>query len=512
MMCLGRPLTGGQLFDGIRFARHMQVADSAVLWLEEGEVLLSLLNSRSDLAGLTFCAAGDAAGLLEAAQQAGCELIITDLDLLTLYDKMAARLNKHKKWEQKLTAAVVHSADALVEAAAEIAGGMLFVVNVDSARVLYRGGYAKSDDTRICELMDYERLTGTSYEWLNAHMDLETFCCEMEDGGRLYSGLMSGDENLRLLLYTRKELPAEEAWLLLNLTCSGMQTVWAQKGQQSRSQRPFGEVWQDIVHQKLVTEDEISDALAHTDCPPRRFISLILVEVPQKSLLPNRKHALMTHLQELIPQVSVAEQDDGFLFVLSDELRTMQPYPKIDYTAVQKLLEQYDAYMAMGNATSRRDKLRTNYLLVNSTLHLGKALRNDCKQRVFFYEDFAEYVSIDLCINSFSAIMGHDDIVYLTNPDCIKLYRHDQIYQNNLLDVLYQYCLNSANISVAAKACYMHRNTFSAKMEQVMKMIKADLSNGDVRQRMIFSYKVLRYYDKYARINLVQKFSVSPPV
>lgn len=132
--------------------------------------------------------------------------------------------------------------------------------------------------------------------------------------------------------------------------------------------------------------------------------------------------------------------------------------------------------------------------------------------RIFFFEEYAEYISIDLCLNSFSVLMGHDDIIYLTHPDATKVYRYDLAHDSNLLEVLYQYCINNGNISIASKASYMHRNTFSAKLAELMELIKADLSNGEIRQRMIFSYKILRYYDRYAKINLGQRFSVSPPV
>ena len=174
-------------------------------------------------------------------------------------------------------------------------------------------------------------------------------------------------------------------------------------------------------------------------------------------------------------------------------------------------MARYDAYAAISNATSRRAMLRTNYILTKSVLHLGRALRSSTTQRVFFFEDYAEYVMIDLCINSFSALLGHDDIIYLTHPDAVKLYRYDLRHHTNLLDVLYYYCLNNCSISQAAKAAYMHRNTFSAHLAKLQELIRADLDNGEIQQRMVFSYKILRYYDRYAKINLGKRLSVSAP-
>ena len=161
--------------------------------------------------------------------------------------------------------------------------------------------------------------------------------------------------------------------------------------------------------------------------------------------------------------------------------------------------------------TSRRSMLRTNYLLTKSVLQMGRSLRPTNTQRIFFFEDYAEYVAIDLCINSFSALLGHDDIIYLTHPDAVKLYRYDMLHKTNLIDVLYYYCLNNGSVSQAAKAAYMHRNTFSARLAKLQELTKADLTSGEIQQRMVFSCKILRYYDRYAKINLGKRLSISLP-
>ena len=103
--------------------------------------------------------------------------------------------------------------------------------------------------------------------------------------------------------------------------------------------------------------------------------------------------------------------------------------------------------------------------------------------------------------------MGHDDIIYLTHPEAVKLYRYDVAHNTNLLDVLYYYCLNNCSVSQAARAAYMHRNTFSARLAKLQELIKADLANGEIQQRMVFSYKILRYYDHYAKIDLNKRLN-----
>ena len=112
---------------------------------------------------------------------------------------------------------------------------------------------------------------------------------------------------------------------------------------------------------------------------------------------------------------------------------------------------------------------------------------------------------IDLCLNSFSELLGHNDIIYLTHPDAVNLARYDHRHHTDLLDVLYYYCLCGENIVKTAQTAYMHRNTVTAKISKIRQLIQADLSDGQIRQRMIFSCKILRYYEKYVKIDIEEK-------
>jgi hypothetical protein len=118
----------------------------------------------------------------------------------------------------------------------------------------------------------------------------------------------------------------------------------------------------------------------------------------------------------VFPDSNAAVYDDFVVLMISRPDRVFQPTPIFDNERFTELLVRYNAYASISNATSRRSMLRTNYLISKSILQLGRALSLNQKQRFFFFEDYAEYFMIDLCINSFSELLGHDDIIYLTHP------------------------------------------------------------------------------------------------
>ena len=51
----------------------------------------------------------------------------------------------------------------------------------------------------------------------------------------------------------------------------------------------------------------------------------------------------------------------------------------------------------------------------------------------------------------------------------------------------------------------------AARLAKLQELSKADLTNGEIQQRMVFSCKILRYYDRYAKINLGKRLAASPP-
>ena len=112
--------------------------------------------------------------------------------------------------------------------------------------------------------------------------------------------------------------------------------------------------------------------------------------------------------------------------------------------------------------------------------------------------------------------MGHDDLIFLTSPDAVNIYRYDQQNGTDLLSVLYQYCKNNGNISAAAKDAYMHRNTFASRLAEIRSILKdVDINDGKVQHRLLFSCRVFRYYnfyyDKKASRSLSERLSIIDP-
>ncbi len=504
-------------FHAVRFVRRWDGPDPAVLWIGGAEELHPLLEDGQVPAGTAFFSAGGTASLLDLAQKRQVSLVTTDLDLFALSDVLSAALRRRQEWSFRLLEAAGqrHNVQDVVEAGAKLAGGALFLLNA-GRKVIYASGSACPDSAPVRELVEQGRLREPSARVLmsgDPGQTGEAYCYAMGSEGRCW--VQRVYKNQSLISYMLLFVPCGnwdlDAATLLELVRENVSRAAAAEGGGYWAGADFKALMADLLSGRLTDEQEICRRFSLISRRPQQFCTFIVLEpgAPHGPLVAST--ALLAQLESIFPESNAAVYDDGIVLLLSCPDRDFQPAPVFDRERFQDLLARYDAYAAISNATSRRAMLRTNYILTKSVLHLGRALRSSTTQRVFFFEDYAEYVMIDLCINSFSALLGHDDIIYLTHPDAVKLYRYDLRHHTNLLDVLYYYCLNNCSISQAAKAAYMHRNTFSAHLAKLQELIRADLDNGEIQQRMVFSYKILRYYDRYAKINLGKRLSVSAP-
>lgn len=502
----------------VRFVRYWGGQDLSALWVGTGPEIRALLERwpcPAVLHGTFFFAAGPTDGLEDMARALDLDLVVTDLELLELHERLSAVLRRHQDWSLRLLSAAGrrHNIQDVADCAAELAGGALFLLNT-GGRVVYYGGRACLDSDPAREMLDKGILSPITAQLLLPNGDGPALSCQaMGSRGKCWGKKVykRGELISYMLLFTPTGWQDADTDALLELVSENVSRVVACREGRYWAGADFKTLLADLLSGKLSEEEEIRRRFSLISRIPQQFCSFIIVEPASPEFFSDPPSALLAQLESIFPESNAALYDGGIVLLLSRPDRDFQPAPIFDQAQLQALLARYDTFAAISNATSRRAMLRTNYLLTKSVLQLGRSLRPTNTQRIFFFEDYAEYVAIDLCINSFSALLGHDDIIYLTHPDAVKLYRYDMLHNTNLIDVLYYYCLNNGSVSQAAKAAYMHRNTFSARLAKLQELTKADLSSGEIQQRMVFSCKILRYYDHYAKINLGKRLSISLP-
>lgn len=486
--------------------------DPAALWVGQGEEVRELLRTRDGLSGTTFFAAGDAGGLLPLARDRQVNLVVCDMEATRLHEALSAVLRRYQGWELLLFKAAgrCRGLQGTMDAAARLAGGALVLLD-GGGRVVCSGSCAPLDIPAARELLRRGRLPGE----VPPDRPGEKLAHRPVDGGICWEKRLRPADGsaAHMLLFTGPDWTRPDAAELLELVHGAVELLPPEEKGRYWTRTDLKRLLDELLSGRLAEDGEIERRLSRLPRPAQQFCNFVVVEPAVPGARSAMPAFLLPQLEDIFPGSTGTLYGNGAVLLVSCPNRDFQPSPPFDRERLQELLAGYDLYAAVSNATSRRSMMRTTYLLTKSVMQLGQSLRFSSKTRIFFFEDYAEYIAIDLCINSFVDLMGHDDIIYLAHPGMVKVYRYDAVHGTNLLDVVYYYCLNNCNVSQAAGAAYMHRNTFAARLAKLQELIQVDLSKGELQQRMIFSYKILRYYDRYAKINLRQRLGIdnAPP-
>lgn len=106
---------------------------------------------------------------------------------------------------------------------------------------------------------------------------------------------------------------------------------------------------------------------------------------------------------------------------------------------------------------------------------------------LYHYDAYSIYHCLELCA-------PHMNLVQLCHSAVLKLESYDRKNSTELMGTLHAYLSCHQNISEAAAALYIHRNTLSKRLDKINDIISLDFSDAETVFHLMFSYRVLEYY------------------
>jgi len=496
----------------IRFVRHYHssiVGD--VIYIGDEAATRQAFSSSPPPSNTTFFICGGTP-LPTFLSGEGNNFIAVALDELDTYERISSVSALYRKWSDTLDRAVCKGEriQTILDAAAELAAADIVLLNMAN-RVIFVSRQGETTPALFDELFYTGILSSTLLDALEIQISRESSVVQWRELNEavcwFYPVFKNGQLISHMLLIAPKSSSSLDGATLLSMLQERITDFFSIFDTDIRywAGKDFRTLLDDIMAQKMTDEEELERRLTAIMPAPERFCSFVVIEFRKQKSQDALPMQFVTELERFFPNSNIALYPQSIIILLSRPDREFQPFPIFDESGFSALLSQYNAYAAISNATRSRTMLRTFLIMAKSTLQLAGCLSNQISRRVYYFEDYAEYIIIDLCITSCRELFGHDDLIYLTHPDVLALYRYDMKHQDCLLDVLYHYCLNGLSLAKTAKGAYLHRNTVTVKVKKIGELIKADLNNGNIQQRLIFSYKILRYCEKYAKIDLVRR-------
>lgn len=274
--------------------------------------------------------------------------------------------------------------------------------------------------------------------------------------------------------------------------------MFSNQGVDYSSNADFGSLAADLIECRLTDPQELEQRLKQIKLAVRRYFHVVLAsfEGDQEHIRnPIPWNYVISQLEQIFPFSNATTYQGDILMIVRKTKRSSRlPFHQ---QRLLEILERYNGYIAIGNATEYLTSLPPVYHQTRDAIRLGRVM--DPERRIFYYEDYSIYHVIEMASEAARQRMCSRNPVHLCNNEAIAILLYDKKTGSNLLEFLYYYLLNERNATETAKALYIHRNTALYKVHKIEEIIGSGLEDPILRERLLFSCHVLEYITRYRK-------------
>ena len=471
----------------------------------------AVLGGRLPQASLCMISAGTCAGLEGRPLPGQLTLIETGLDLLPLYNRVHEHIHAFRLWDERLQEAVYVNAglQEMLQRASPLLHGPLLLVNVGFKHIASvfdpQVSDAPADELRSCGYQSFDTIQAIRRQAPVRGGRDEDFCEYVSDlsGNYTITRMVRYQDTLaaRLCVILDGGAPnpcyADLAKILAGYIAEFM---FSNQSVDYSSNAAFGSLAADLIEFRLTDPEELEQRLKQIQLAVHRYYHVMLVsfgdEQDRNSIPWNYS---ISQLERLFPFSNITTYRGDILLIIRKMKRGLRPV--FDQESLQKLLEHYNGFTAIGNFSEYLTSLPAVYHQTKYALRLGRVMDPD--QRIYYYEDYSMYQIVEMADAAARQNLGSRNIVHLCHPALITLVMYDKKTGGNLTEVLYAYLRNERNAAETAKALYIHRNTRLYKVRKIEELIGQDLDSPVLRERLMFSYHVLEYMRRYRKEDIL---------
>ena len=106
---------------------------------------------------------------------------------------------------------------------------------------------------------------------------------------------------------------------------------------------------------------------------------------------------------------------------------------------------------------------------------------------LYYYDNYSVYHALEFCA-------AQIDLRELCHTAVLTLERYDRKNGTAYMGTLPAYLATGKNVSEAAQALYIHRNTLAKRLEKISDLISVDLEDRETVFHLLFSLRAMEYY------------------
>lgn len=438
-------------------------------------------------------------------------LVETDLPLTALYNRVQEQLHRFEVWQSRMQEAVYTNSglQELLQRTSAVLPVTLVLVNPGYKRMaaVYHPQVVDrvADEVRENGYLSFNTLQSTRRQTPlrgGRGKGFVEFVSAQDHNYVIIRDITYQDRLAAMLLVIRGgEEPDQACSDLMEIVARYIsQFMFSNQGVAYNSNAAFGSLVADLIEFRLTEPEELEQRLKQIQLAVRRYYHVMVAsfgDKPDAESIP--WNYIISLLEHIFPFCNATTYRGEILLLIRKTQRGHRP--RYNEEALERLLERYDGKAAFGNFSEFLTSLPTMYYQTKSALRLGQAL--DPGRRVYFYEDYSMYQIVEMAAQMLRQEMGSRNIVHLCHPALIAMVMDDKRTGGNLTDVLYEYLRCERNAALAAKRLYIHRNTMLYKIRKIEDVIGQSLDDPSLRERLLFSYRVLEYMRRYCKEDIL---------
>jgi sugar diacid utilization regulator len=252
--------------------------------------------------------------------------------------------------------------------------------------------------------------------------------------------------------------------------------------------------FEDILEQRLKTDETISNRLLYLDWKPKDEFVIIAIPIIMSNYNAFMMISIQGHIRRLIPD-SLFTADAVSMTLLV----TVKKGHSINHELFSRLSTYLRSIHLRAGISGKYAKLyNTHFALKQAFFALEAAKKMNNTATLVSYDDYAVYNMIQCCskeINLHSVCLS----------GVFRLIEYDENHTMKLTPTLRCYLNNAQNIGNTSTALHIHRNSLTYRIEKLKEVLGVDFENGYDIMRLNLSFEILDYLEKSLNTTLPLK-------
>lgn len=188
-------------------------------------------------------------------------------------------------------------------------------------------------------------------------------------------------------------------------------------------------------------------------------------------------------LQERFPNATVFLYGEQIKFITG--VHDESTHERLILHQIEEFFREHDLIAGVSQLGRNFRSLAARHRQAMKAIQMGQLLKGEGP--LYYYDNYSVYHALELCSEGI-------DLRQLCHAAVLKLEQYDRKNGTALMGTLHAYLASGKNVSEAAAALYIHRNTLSKRLEKINDIITVDLDDREAVFHLLFSFRVIEYY------------------